>query len=98
MGNKIKEFLTLEGYTVLVEGHTADVGKPQGQLNLSVDRARAVMNALIEEGIEESLFSYKAYGGTMPVASNATEEGRAQNRRVDITLRPKQTYILRDWN
>lgn len=98
VGNKIKEFLTLEGYTVLVEGHTADVGKPQGQLNLSVDRARAVMNALIEEGIEESLFSYKAYGGTMPVASNATEEGRAQNRRVDITLRPKQTYILRDWN
>lgn len=97
VGDKIKEYLTLEGYTVLVEGHTADVGKPQGQLNLSVDRARAVMNALIEEGIEESLFSYKAYGGTMPVATNSTEEGRAQNRRVDITLRPRQTYILRDW-
>lgn len=98
VGAKIKEYLTLEGYTVLVEGHTADVGKPQGQLNLSVDRAHAVMNALIEEGIDETLFSYKAYGGTMPVASNATEEGRAQNRRVDITLRPRQTYILRDWN
>jgi len=97
VGDKIKEYLTLEGYTVLVEGHTADVGKPQGQLNLSVDRARAVMNALISLGIEESLFSYKAYGGTMPVATNATEEGRAQNRRVDITLRPRQTYILRDW-
>lgn len=97
VADKIKEFLNLEGYTVLVEGHTADVGKPVGQLNLSIDRARAVMNALIERGIDESLFTYKAYGGTMPIASNDTEEGRAQNRRVDITLRPKQTYILRDW-
>lgn len=97
VADKIKEFLDLEGYTVLVEGHTADVGKPVGQLNLSIDRARAVMNALIERGIDESLFTYKAYGGTMPIASNDTEEGRAQNRRVDITLRPKQTYILRDW-
>lgn len=97
VADKIKEFLDLEGYTVLVEGHTADVGKPVGQLNLSIDRARTLMNALIERGIDESLFTYKAYGGTMPIASNDTEEGRAQNRRVDITLRPKQTYILRDW-
>ena len=97
IGNKIKEFLDLEGYTVLVEGHTADVGKPVGQLNLSIDRAKTVMNALIAQGIDEKLFTYKAYGGTMPIATNETEEGRAQNRRVDITLRPRQTYILRDW-
>lgn len=97
IGNKIKEFLDLEGYTVLVEGHTADVGKPVGQLNLSIDRAKTVMNALIAQGIDENLFTYKAYGGTMPIATNETEEGRAQNRRVDITLRPRQTYILRDW-
>jgi outer membrane protein OmpA-like peptidoglycan-associated protein len=97
VAKKIKEFLDLEGYTILVEGHTADVGKPNGQLNLSIDRAIAVMTSLINQGIDESLFTYKAYGGTMPIASNATEEGRAQNRRVDITLRPKQTYILRDW-
>jgi len=96
VAKKIKEFLDLEGYTILVEGHTADVGKPNGQLNLSIDRAIAVMTSLINQGIDESLFTYKAYGGTMPIASNATEEGRAQNRRVDITLRPKQTYILRD--
>lgn len=96
IADKIKEFIGLDGYTILVEGHTADVGKPEGQLNLSVDRAKAVMDALINQGIEEELFTYKAYGGTMPIASNATEEGRAQNRRVDINLRPRQTYILRD--
>ena len=83
---------------ILVEGHTADVGKPVGQLNLSIERTRTVMNALIDYGIDESLFTYKGYGGTMPIATNQTEEGRAQNRRVDITARPRATYIQRDWN
>ena len=55
------------------------------------------MNALIDEGIPKELFTYKGYGGTKPVATNATEEGRAQNRRVDITARPRATYIQRDW-
>ena len=89
--------LVNDGYTILIEGHTADVGKPVGQLNLSIERTRTVMNALIEEGLDEKLFTYKGYGGTMPVATNQTEEGRAQNRRVDITARPRATYIQRDW-
>jgi outer membrane protein OmpA-like peptidoglycan-associated protein len=55
------------------------------------------MNALIGQGIEESLFSYKGYGGTDPIAENDSEEGRAQNRRVYITARPRATYIQRDW-
>lgn len=93
----LKELLMDDGYTILVEGHTADVGKPVGQLNLSIERTRTVMNALIDEGIEEKLFTYKGYGGTMPLATNETEEGRAQNRRVDITARPRATYIQRDW-
>ncbi len=83
-------------FSILVEGHTADVGKPVGQMNLSVERTRTVMNALIEEGVPKELFSYRGYGGTRPVDTNDTEEGRAQNRRVDITARPKTTYIQRD--
>ncbi len=91
------EIISDNSYTVLVEGHTADVGKPVGQLNLSIERTKTVMNALISEGLEKELFTYKGYGGTKPVATNATEEGRAQNRRVDITARPRATYIQRDW-
>ena len=97
IAGQLKEILKDGGYTVLVEGHTADVGKPVGQLNLSIERTRAVMDALVADGIGEKLFTYKGYGGTMPVASNATEEGRAQNRRVDITARPVATYIQRTW-
>lgn len=93
----LSEIISDNSYTVLVEGHTADVGKPVGQLNLSIERTRTVMNALIDEGLEKDLFTYKGYGGTKPVATNATEEGRAQNRRVDITARPRATYIQRDW-
>lgn len=97
IGRMLKDILKDDGYTVLIEGHTADVGKPVGQLNLSIERTQTVMNALVNEGIERNLFTYKGYGGIMPIASNATEEGRAQNRRVDITARPKATYIQRDW-
>lgn len=97
IANQLKDLLLDDGYTILVEGHTADVGKPVGQLNLSIERTETVMNALIAEGIDPSIFTYKGYGGTMPIATNTTEEGRAQNRRVDITARPRATYIQRDW-
>ena len=95
---KLEEILKDEGYTILIEGHTADVGKPVGQLNLSIERTKTVMSALVNEGLDEKIFSYKGFGGTMPVADNATEEGRAQNRRVRIIARPRATYIQRDWN
>ena len=85
-----------DGYTILVEGHTADVGKPEGQMNLSIERTKTIMHALIADGIPASLFSYRGYGGMLPAASNDTEEGRRQNRRVVITVRPKDTYIQRD--
>ncbi len=93
----LQEIISDNSFTILVEGHTADLGKPVGQMNLSIERTRTVMNALIRQGIPESLFTYKGYGATRPIASNDTEAGRAQNRRVDITARPRATYIQRDW-
>ena len=98
IAEKLKEILKDEGYSILIEGHTADVGKPVGQLNLSIERTRTVMSALVNEGLDEKLFTYKGFGGTMPIADNDTEEGRAQNRRVRIIARPRATYIQRDWN
>lgn len=97
IAEQLKKILEDDGYTILVEGHTADVGKPVGQLNLSIERTQTVMNILIDQGIDKSIFTWKAYGGTQPIATNDTEEGRAQNRRVYITARPRATYIQRDW-
>lgn len=82
-------------FTILVEGHTADVNKPVGQMNLSIARTQTIINELVKNGLPRSIFSYKGYGGTQPVASNATPEGRAMNRRVIITARPRATYIQR---
>ena len=97
IASMLAEIIEKNEFTILVEGHTADLGKPVGQMNLSIERTRTVMNALVKQGIPQSLFTYKGYGATRPIADNSTEAGRAQNRRVDITARPKATYIQRDW-
>ncbi len=81
-------------YTILVEGHTADVNKPDGQMKLSVERTQTIINELVKNGLNKEIFSSKGYGGTEPIATNETAEGRAKNRRVVITVRPKtRTFI-----
>ncbi|MGP1587857.1 MAG: OmpA family protein [Treponemataceae bacterium] len=82
-------------FSILIEGHTASVGKPIGEMNLSVERAKTVINEFVKRGMNKNIFTYKGYGGTIPVEDNSTEEGRAKNRRVEITLVPKATYIQR---
>jgi len=82
-------------YSIIVEGHTADVNKPSGQMTLSIQRAQAVIEALKQDGIDGSLFSYKGYGGTKPVESNNSASGRAKNRRVVIKLVPQKADMQR---
>ncbi len=64
---------------------------------LSIDRAKAIIDALVQEGLDRNIFSYRGYGETVPAkgGDNSTPEGRALNRRVEITLRPRATYIQR---
>ncbi len=70
---------------VRVEGYTDSTGDDQYNLGLSERRARAVRNYLVSKGIAASRLESKGYGEADPVASNATEAGRAQNRRVELT-------------
>ncbi len=74
------------GGRFLVEGHTASVGKPEGEKRLSVARAQRIVEQLTKRGLQAEQFIYAGYGGTKPVADNATGAGRAQNRRVEITI------------
>jgi len=53
---------------------------------LSQKRADAVMQFLISQGVKQNLISAKGWGEANPIASNSTPKGRAQNRRVEITL------------
>ena len=70
----------------LVEGHTASVGKPQGEQVLSEQRAMRIAEELSKRGIKAECFICRGWGGTKPVAPNETEANRAQNRRVEITI------------
>ena len=70
----------------LVEGHTASVGYPAGELRLSAERARAIAAALARRGIDADKFICRGSGATKPIADNTTREGKAKNRRVEITI------------
>jgi outer membrane protein OmpA-like peptidoglycan-associated protein len=95
IADMLRTFIADDEFTVLVEGHTARVGQIEGELELSIARAKSIVDALTDRGIPESIFSYRGYGGTMPIAENTTEEGMARNRRVNIIMMPKTTYIQR---
>lgn len=71
-----------------VIGHTDNVGSAEFNQRLSEQRARTVADFLIGRGVQrERVVSY-GFGLTQPIASNATEEGRARNRRVEIRITP----------
>jgi outer membrane protein OmpA-like peptidoglycan-associated protein len=67
-----------------VEGHTDNTSTPAHNQQLSEARARAVATALAAQGIAASRLTVAGFGQTRPLASNATEAGRAQNRRVEL--------------
>jgi OmpA-OmpF porin, OOP family len=69
---------------ISIEGHTDNTGTPQGNKALSDERARAVVEAVVARGVEALRLSAVGWGQDKPVADNATEEGRAKNRRVEV--------------
>lgn len=73
---------------VLVVGHTDTTGTPGYNQRLSERRADAVASVMITAGVPARRVQARGAGQTMPIASNDTEVGRAQNRRVEITIRP----------
>ena len=75
---------------VLVQGHTDASGPEDANLRLSEDRALMVKNQLIAKGIDPYRVTTLGFGESRPLVTNATPEGRAQNRRVEIELRPSQ--------
>jgi outer membrane protein OmpA-like peptidoglycan-associated protein len=69
-----------------IGGHTDNTGKAEYNQKLSENRAQAVAGYLIQNGIAASRITTKGYGNTQPLTDNATEEGRAQNRRTEFKV------------
>jgi len=69
-----------------IEGHTDSVGSDVSNLKLSESRASSVMTFLIEKGVASNRLTSTGFGESKPIADNATNEGRAKNRRVEINL------------
>ena len=85
--SQIAEILrSVPGAQLLVEGHTANTGNPTGEQKLSEERALSVAEALVKRGVKADRFICKGHGGKRPIASNETAEGKALNRRVEITI------------
>ncbi len=71
---------------VEVKGHTDNVGSADFNMNLSRERAEAVVAYLVSQGVSRNKLTYSYYGMAKPLSSNDTEEGRAMNRRVEFTI------------
>lgn len=76
---QLQEFSEL---SVVIEGHTDNMGTYEYNMQLSIERAKAVVDYLLKKGLRQERVSYEGYGYTRPLSDNRSEEGRQLNRRV----------------
>ncbi len=69
-----------------ISGHTSNTGSRQRNISLSKNRAEAVKKYLVHRGLSSNMFICKGYGPDKPIADNASEEGQAENRRVECMI------------
>lgn len=85
--NTFAEFLKENSaYQIIVYGHTDSTGSEEHNKELSLNRAKSVRDSLTDSGIERMRLTIIGKGSEVPVADNDTQEGRAQNRRIEIEL------------
>ena len=71
---------------LLIKGFTDNVGKSDDNIKLSNNRAKSVVDYLLSKGVTATRLSYKGFGAALPIADNATEEGKAKNRRTEFEI------------
>ncbi|WP_336777828.1 OmpA family protein [Pantoea sp. USHLN256] len=90
MVNALVNIKARAGWLIVVAGYTDDTGNPALNQRLSLKRAEAVRDWMRDTGdVDESCFAVQGFGQSRPMASNDTTEGRAANRRVEISLVPQ---------
>jgi outer membrane protein OmpA-like peptidoglycan-associated protein/uncharacterized protein YidB (DUF937 family) len=75
------------GTQIDIGGHTDNTGTPATNIQLSRQRAAAVRDYLVQQGVSAGMLTATGYGETKPIASNDTEEGRFRNRRIEFSVK-----------
>lgn len=88
LNNLANSFRQYQQNSIEIVGHTDSTGSHAYNMGLSQRRAQSVASYLAAQGVEQTRLSTRGMGPDQPLASNASAEGRAQNRRVEVTLRP----------
>ncbi len=85
--NTLVQLLSInKNINITIQGHTDNIGKKEDNDRLSTQRAKTVMDFLVNNGIDPKRLLYKGFGSTKPIADNATEQGRAMNRRTEFIV------------
>jgi OmpA-OmpF porin, OOP family len=85
--NKVVDFLKQNAHIEIeIEGHTDNKGSDDYNANLSQGRSQSVVDYIVQQGIDASRLKAHGYGESKPIDTNDTEEGRANNRRVEFTV------------
>ena len=82
-----------ENVSVLLSGHTCNLGSESYNLGLSERRANSVKAYLVANGIDPARLSTQGYGESLPIADNSTKTGREENRRVEIQKLDADTCV-----
>lgn len=84
--NKVAQQLNDGKVAVVVSGYTDSTGNDSINIPLSQRRAQSVQNYLIQQGVPSNRINAQGYGASNPIASNATADGKQQNRRVELSI------------
>lgn len=85
--NKLIRYLKNNPFNMLeISGYTDNTGNEDRNKILSLERAKAVADYLVKNGLNETKIAYKGYGSANPICSNQTEDGRNKNRRVEFVV------------
>ena len=79
-----------EEHDIVVEGHTDSQGTRESNMELSQQRAQSVMNYLVSRGVPAEAVTSVGIGPDRPIADNNTRDGRTENRRVEIIIKPSE--------
>jgi outer membrane protein OmpA-like peptidoglycan-associated protein len=96
LGEFAKVLVQYKDTDLVIEGHTDSTGKKDHNLKLSAARADAVIDQLVADGVGRGRMTGRGLGDSVPVADNATDAGRKQNRRVQVQIAANEELRKKD--